>query len=198
MPLNKNKIYFTKYLLTLLYLLFSVKYALFIKTIKSPDNFPRQSGLSTYMRLIMNVKAIPHKHKVTSVTTIAVLIALTSCEYKTANSSVTSNYSYESKQVIASEYELLAAKKTGEHSGEGVIRIDGFKLNVTFDYEGVPDSYGVVGSDFKVAEITNLSIESVTDLSGKPWNDFTNRDDHKNINILLVGYIDRNHWIEEA
>lgn len=146
----------------------------------------------------MNAKTIPHKHKVAGLTAITVLVALGSCEYRTANSSVPSNYSYESKQMVASEYELLAAKKTGEHSGEGVIRIDGFKLNVTFDYEGVPDSYGVAGSDFTAAEITNLAIETVTDLSGKPFNDFTNRDDHRNINILLVGYIDRNHWIEEA
>ncbi|WP_151817157.1 hypothetical protein [Acinetobacter oleivorans] len=146
----------------------------------------------------MNAKAIPHKHKVTGITAIAVLVTLASCEYKTANSSVPSNYSYESKQMVASEYELLAAKKTGEHSGEGVIRIDGFKLNVSFDYEGVPDSYGVTGSDFTTAEITNLAIESVTDLRGKPFNDFTNRDDHRNINTLLVGYIDRNRWIEEA
>ncbi|HAV3448833.1 hypothetical protein GNY86_18620 [Acinetobacter baumannii] len=146
----------------------------------------------------MNVKTFSNKHKVTGVTAIAVLVALGSCEYRTANSSVPSNYSYESEQVVASEYELLAVKKTGEKSGEGVIRIDGFKLNVSFDFDGVADSYGVAGSDFTAAEITNLAIESVTDLSGKPFNDFTNRDDHRNINTLLVGYIDRNRWIEEA
>lgn len=143
----------------------------------------------------MNVNTIPHKH-ITGVTAIAVLVALGSCEYRTANSGIPSNYSYESKQMVASEYELLAAKKTSEHSGEGIIRIDGFKLNVSFDFDGVADSYGVAGSDFTAAEITNLAIESVTDLSGKPFNDFTNRDDHKNINILLVGYIDRNKWLE--
>ncbi|WP_238826520.1 hypothetical protein [Acinetobacter baumannii] len=146
----------------------------------------------------MNAKAIPHKHKVTGVTAIAVLVALGSCEYRSANSSVPSNYSYESKQVVASEYELLAVKKTGEKSGEGVIRIDGFKLNVSFDFDGVADSYGVAGSDFTTAEITNLAIDSVTDLSGKSFNDFTNHDDHKNINILLAGYIDRNNWLEAA
>ncbi|RSO39200.1 hypothetical protein [Acinetobacter lactucae] len=146
----------------------------------------------------MNAKAIPHKHKVTGITAIAVLVALGSCEYKTANSSVPSNYNYESEQVVASEYQLLAATKTGENSGEAVVRIDGFKLKVGFDFQGVKDSYGVAGSDFTTAEITNLAIESVTDLSGKPFNDFTNRDDHRNINTLLIGYIDRNRWIEEA
>ncbi|WP_336017104.1 hypothetical protein [Acinetobacter pittii] len=146
----------------------------------------------------MNAKAIPHKHKVTGITVIAVLVALGSCEYRSANSSVPSNYNYESEQVVASEYQLLAATKTGENSGEAVIRIDGFKLKVGFDFQGVKDSYGVTGSDFTAAEITNLAIESVTDLRGKPWNDFTNRDDHKNINILLVGYIDRNKWLEAA
>ena len=146
----------------------------------------------------MNAKAIPHKHKVAGLTAITVLVALGSCEYRTANSSVPSNYSYESKQMVASEYELLGAKQTGEKTGVAVIRIDGFKLNVSFDFDGVADSYGVAGSDFTAAEITNLAIESVTDLSGKPWNDFTNHDDHKNINILLAGYIDRNKWLEAA
>ncbi len=143
-------------------------------------------------RSIMNVKTFSNKHKVTGVTAIAVLVALSSCEYRTANSSVPSNYSYESEQVVASEYELLAVKKTGEKSGEAVIRIDGFKLNVSFDFDGV------AGSDFTTAEITNLAIDSVTDLSGKSFNDFTNHDDHKNINILLAGYIDRNNWLEAA
>jgi hypothetical protein len=147
----------------------------------------------------MNVNAIPFNHiKVTGVTALVLIAGLTSCEYQSANSSVPSNYNYESKQVVGSEYQLLAATKTGEHSGEGVIRIDGFKLKVGFDFQGVKDSYGITGSDFTTAEITNLAIESVTDLRGKPFNDFTNRDDHKNINILLVGYIDRNRWIEEV
>ncbi|WP_336016565.1 hypothetical protein [Acinetobacter pittii] len=147
----------------------------------------------------MNVNTIPFNHiKVTGVTALVLIAGLTSCEYKSANSSVPSNYSYESKQVVASEYELLGAKQTGEKTGVAVIRIDGFKLNISFDFDGVADSYGVAGSDFTAAEITNLAIESVTDLSGKPWNDFTNRDDHKNINILLVGYIDRNKWLEAA
>ncbi|MCU4502093.1 hypothetical protein KTI78_02820 [Acinetobacter sp. WU_MDCI_Abxe161] len=144
----------------------------------------------------MNAKVIPHKHKVTGITAIAVLVALGSCEYRSANSSVPSNYNYESEQVVASEYQLLAATKTGENSGEAVVRIDGFKLKVGFDFQGVKDSYGVAGSDFTAAEITNLAIESVTDLRGKPFNDFTNRDDHRNINTLLVGYIDRNKWVE--
>lgn len=144
----------------------------------------------------MNAKAIPHKHKVTGITAIAVLVALGSCEYRSANSSVPSNYNYESEQVVASEYQLLAATKTGENSGEALVRIDGFKLKVGFDFQGVKDSYGVAGSDFTAAEITNLAIESVTDLRGKPFNDFTNRDDHRNINTLLVGYIDRNKWVE--
>lgn len=153
----------------------------------------------TTCEVSMNVKAIPFNHiKVTGVTALVLIAGLTSCEYQSANSSVPSNYSYESKQMVASEYELLGAKQTGEKTGVAVIRIDGFKLNVSFDFDGVADSYGVAGSDFTAAEITNLAIESVTDLNGKPWNDFTNRDDHKNINILLVGYIERNNWLEAA
>lgn len=165
---------------------------------KSTPPLPRSDVLLQTARSIMNVKTFSYKHKVTGVTAIAVVVALGSCEYRTANSSVPSNYSYESKQVVASEYELLGIKQTGEKTGVAVIRIDGFKLNVSFDFDGVADSYGVTGSDFTAAEITNLAIESVTDLSGKPWNDFTNHDDHKNINILLVGYIDRNKWLEAA
>ncbi|CAM0587168.1 hypothetical protein MXZ85_15155 [Acinetobacter baumannii] len=147
----------------------------------------------------MNVNAIPFNHiKVTGVTALVLIAGLASCEYKAANSSIPFNYSYESKQVVASEYELLGIKQTGEKTGVAVIRIDGFKLYVSFDFDGVADNYGVAGSDFTAAEITNLAIESVSDLSGKPWNDFTNHDDHKNINILLAGFIDRNKWLEAA
>ncbi len=176
-----------------------ISFLIFIsQTTKKHTALPRSDVLLQTARSIMNVKTFSNKHKVTGVTAIAVLVALGSCEYRTANSSVPSNYSYESKQVVASEYELLGIKQTGEKTGVAVIRIDGFKLNVSFDFDGVADSYGVAGSDFTAAEITNLAVESVTDLSGKPWNDFTNHDDHKNINILLAGYIDRNNWLEAA
>ncbi|MFX4701547.1 hypothetical protein ABTB08_20210, partial [Acinetobacter baumannii] len=42
-----------------------------------------------------------------------------------------------------STYGVLTAKITGKHSGVAVIKLDSFRLNVSFDFEAHPDSYGV-------------------------------------------------------
>ncbi|WP_322853300.1 hypothetical protein [Acinetobacter baumannii] len=47
-----------------------------------------------------------------------------------------------------STYGVLTAKITGKHSGVAVIKLDSFRLNVSFDFEAHPDSYGVPGSEF--------------------------------------------------
>ncbi|KCX50715.1 hypothetical protein J528_4285, partial [Acinetobacter baumannii 135867] len=47
-----------------------------------------------------------------------------------------------------STYSVLTAKITGKHSGVAVIKLDSFRLNVSFDFEAHPDSYGVPGSEF--------------------------------------------------
>ncbi|KOR72984.1 hypothetical protein A9949_11805, partial [Acinetobacter baumannii] len=53
-----------------------------------------------------------------------------------------------------STYGVLTAKITGKHSGVAVIKLDSFRLNVSFDFEAHPDSYGVPGSEFTAVDIT--------------------------------------------
>ncbi|MCY0783252.1 hypothetical protein ABF119_19355, partial [Acinetobacter baumannii] len=95
-----------------------------------------------------------------------------------------------------STYGVLTAKITGKHSGVAVIKLDSFRLNVSFDFEAHPDSYGVPGSEFTAVEITQLTVNEITDVNGKSYNDFTEFEDIRNINGLLKGFIERNKLVE--
>ncbi|VCX11408.1 hypothetical protein BANRA_00014 [Acinetobacter baumannii] len=86
---------------------------------------------------------------------------------------------------------MLTAKITGKDSGVAVIKLDSFRLNVSFDFEAYPDSYGVPGSEFTAVDITQLTVNEITDING---NDFTEFEDIRNINGLLKGFIERNWW----
>ncbi|EMD1463491.1 hypothetical protein ACIWZI_003891, partial [Acinetobacter baumannii] len=97
-----------------------------------------------------------------------------------------------------STYSVLTAKITGKHSGVAVIKLDSFRLNVSFDFEAHPDSYGVPGSEFTTVDITQLTVNEITDINGKSYNDFTEFEDIRNINSLLKGFIERNKLVEAA
>ena len=97
------------------------------------------------------------------------------------------------------EFTTVAAMDiSGEHSGTAVIRLDNFTLDVSFDFEQFEDSYGVPGSEFETAEITQLSIEHITDEYGNPFPDFTDYNDHRNINQMLVQHMIKNRLLGEV
>jgi len=98
--------------------------------------------------------------------------------------------------VTPSTYSISALKLTSETSGKAVVKIDTFLVLVSFDFDKHPDSYGIPGSEFTAVDITNLAIEKITDMSGKDWNDFTDYNDHRNINQMIIGYIERNKLVE--
>jgi len=98
--------------------------------------------------------------------------------------------------ISPSTYNIDALKLTSETSGKAVVKIDSFLLKVSFDFESHQDSYGVPGSEFTAVDITNLAIEKITDANGKDWNDFTDYNDHRNINQIIIGYIERNKLVE--
>lgn len=111
---------------------------------------------------------------------------------------------FESKQSVP-HYELRVApaetgvqslQLTSETSGVAVIKLDEFRIQVSFDFEAHPDSYGVAASDFTTVEITNLAIDKITDVDGKSYSDFTDYNDHRNINLLLSGFIEKNKLVE--
>ena len=100
------------------------------------------------------------------------------------------------KQITPAQTAVAAMHFTSANSGTAVIRLDGFTLDVSFDFERVNDSYGVPGSEFTNAEITNLSVDSVTDTSGYPIRDFTDFNDHLTINAMLVAHMLQNKMLE--
>ncbi|WP_151963616.1 hypothetical protein [Acinetobacter oleivorans] len=144
----------------------------------------------------MNVNAIPFNHiKVTGVTALVLIAGLASCEYKTAQSSHATKTQTFTPQIQPSTYGVLTAKITGKHSGIAVIKLDGFRVNVSFDFETHPDSYGVQGSEFTAVDVTQLTINEISDVNGKSYSDFTDYNDHRNINALLKGFIERNKLV---
>ena len=90
---------------------------------------------------------------------------------------------------------VAAMDLSGENTGTAVIRLDGYTLDVSFDFEQVEDNYGVPGSEFDTAEITQLSVDRVTDEYGNTFPDFTNHNDHLNINLMLVQHMIKNRLL---
>lgn len=145
----------------------------------------------------MNANAIPFNHiKVTSFTALFLIAGLASCEYKTAQSSFAKNTYNFTPQTKPSDYGVQTAKITSKTSGIAVIKLDGFRVNVSFDFETHPDSYGVPGSEFTAVDVTQLTINEITDVNGKSYSDFTDFNDHRNINALLKGFIEKNRLAE--
>lgn len=100
--------------------------------------------------------------------------------------------------VAPSEYSITQLNLTSDTAGEALIKLDGFHVRVGFDFEAHPDNYGVIGSDFTTVEIINLAIDKITDANGHEYNDFTNYNDHRNINQLIASYIESHHLVEAA
>lgn len=95
-----------------------------------------------------------------------------------------------------SEYGVQSLQLTSDNSGVAVIKLDEFRIQVSFDFEAHPDSYGVAASDFTTVEITNLAIDKVSDANGNAYSDFTDYNDHRNINLLLSAFIEKNNLAE--
>ncbi|AOA58298.1 hypothetical protein [Acinetobacter larvae] len=103
-----------------------------------------------------------------------------------------------SPAAIPSTYELQSLVLTGDNSGTANILLDDFALNVSFDFEAIPDSYGVPGSEFTAIDVTQLSVNTVTTRDGNQFSDFTDYNDHRNINALIAGYMMKNRLGEDA
>lgn len=97
----------------------------------------------------------------------------------------------------APAYTAIAAMDLdSKDSGTAVIRLNGFTLDVSFQFERIEDGYGVNGSEFMNADITNLAIDNVIDESGNTIRDFTTADDHRSINAMLVAHMLQNRILE--
>lgn len=98
--------------------------------------------------------------------------------------------------VSSSEYRVQALKLNSQSSGMAIVKLDSFLVQVSFDFDTRPDNDGAPGTEFTAVDITNLAVEKITDVNGKDWNDFTDYNDHRNINKVIVSYIETNKLVE--
>lgn len=99
-------------------------------------------------------------------------------------------------QSTNSEYALQALTMSSNTQGEATINLDGFKVQVEFEVEPFPDSYGVPGSEFTAVEVTDLHNVNVFDANGNPYKDFTDQIDHRYINLMIKGHIEKHKLVE--
>ncbi|WOE32145.1 MULTISPECIES: hypothetical protein [unclassified Acinetobacter] len=139
----------------------------------------------------MNVNSIPFNPKamvLTAVVTFGSLAALAIPEQPV----------YQPDYSISqpTDYGVQTLQVFPNNTGIAVIKVDEFRIQVSFNFDAHPDSYGPIGSDYTAIDITNLAIESITDINGKSYNDFTDHNDHRNINLLLSDFIEKNKLAE--
>ncbi|NGP41588.1 hypothetical protein G4V72_07620 [Acinetobacter sp. GC2] len=100
-------------------------------------------------------------------------------------------------QNIQSEYGIVSLKMHDQSRGEAILNLDGFRLNISsFEVQAYPDSYGVPGSEFTAVEVMELGEINVFDANGNPYNDFTDHQDHREINSMIAGYIMKHRLVE--
>lgn len=141
----------------------------------------------------MNTKLTPHNSfKVTLFTaalTVSALAFAHLADFGTDQVAPTQN--------IQSEYGIVSLKMLDDMRGEAVVNLDGFRLEITsFEVEAHPDDYGVPGSEFTNIEVVELGEIKVFDANGNPYNDFTDHQDHREINSMIAGYIMKHRLVE--
>lgn len=100
-------------------------------------------------------------------------------------------------QNIQSEYGIVSLKMLDDMRGEAVVNLDGFRLEITsFEVEAYPDDYGVPGSEFTNIEVVELGEINVFDANGNPYKDFTDHQDHREINSMITSYIMKHRLVE--
>ncbi|WP_151742786.1 MULTISPECIES: hypothetical protein [unclassified Acinetobacter] len=98
----------------------------------------------------------------------------------------------------ASTYGVAQLSITSKNTGTGLINLDGFLVPVDFKFDAYPSDYGVHGTEYVAVEITQLDIGQILNKNGKQSDDFTNFQDHKNINEALKNFIEVNKLVEAS
>lgn len=139
----------------------------------------------------MNAKPKSFNAFTAAVLTASVSIGALAYNFKPFQPAPSSDFNV---QVV--DFGVQSLKLTSETTGVAVIKIDEYRLYVNFDFEAHPDSYGVPGSDFTAVDIINLEIEKVLDKNGNAFQDFTDDNDIRNINLLIASFIEKNNLVE--
>ena len=144
-------------------------------------------------KVIMNTKLTPYNSfKVTLFTaalTVSALAFAHLADFGTEQAAPAQN--------IQSEYGIVSLKMHDQSRGEAILNLDGFRLNISsFEVQAYPDSYGVPGSEFTAVEVMELGEINVFDANGNPYKDFTDHQDHREINSMIAGYIMKHRLVE--
>ena len=141
----------------------------------------------------MNTKLTPHNSfKVTLFTTALTVSALAVAFHTDLNVGQPAP-----AQNMQSEYGIVSLKMHDQSRGEAILNLDGFRLNISsFEVQAYPDSYGVPGSEFTAVEVMELGEINVFDANGNPYKDFTDHQDHREINSMIAGYIMKHRLVE--
>lgn len=139
----------------------------------------------------MNINTNSFNPKAIAFTTLVSLSSLTAC---TTHTPTLSQPEHNIDQ--PTDYGVQTLQVFPNNTGIAVIKVDDFRIQVSFDFDAHPDSYGVPGSEFTAIDITSLTIDKITDTTGQSYQDFTDYNDHRNINLLLSAFIEKNQLVE--
>lgn len=98
--------------------------------------------------------------------------------------------------VRPSTYSVTQLSITSQNTGTGLINLDGYLVPLDFKFIAYQSDYGVSGSEYAAVEIQDLEIGQILNPNGKKVDDFTNFQDHKNINEALKNFIEVNKLVE--
>ncbi len=139
----------------------------------------------------MNIKSNQFNFTTVTLFTACTIASMTLACHPAATPVVPSHYA-----TAPNIYGVQHLNLTSKDTGSTTIRLDDTILKANFQFETHPDSYGVVGSEFTAVNIINLYDIEISDLKGNKYRDFTNYDDHRNINNLIATYIEKNKLTE--
>lgn len=143
----------------------------------------------------MNAKLNPINSAKLTLGVTAVTLSVLAMSFKPF---ATTEYTPTTKSSPADQYVVgvQSIEITSKSTGIAVIKLDDFRVQVSFDYSAHKDSYGVPGSEFTAVDINQLTIENTTDINGKQYRDFTVYNDVVQIKELIRGYIEKNQLVE--
>ena len=86
---------------------------------------------------------------------------------------------------------------TSKDTGIGTVNLDGYLVPVEFKFEAKLRDYGVTESQYPDVTITRLDIGKIQNTAnGEFVDDFTNDQDHKQINEAIKNFIEVNKLVE--
>lgn len=97
--------------------------------------------------------------------------------------------------IRSSSYGVVNLSITSKNTGTGSINLDGYLVPVDFNFD-TQEYLDESGSSQLNVEITRLDIGQIVASNGNKPSDFTNHQDHKNINEALKNFIEVNKLVE--